>query len=120
MLGAGQTRTLRLHLPVADRLTVYADGVLADGQPIDLAVVSTAHCAGVAGPSPSPSPTPGGSTAAAGATVTDPHAAGTGGDPDRLAATGSAPLVPVIGLGAALLLAGSALLAASRRRPRIR
>ncbi len=118
MLGAGQTRTLRLHLPVADRLTVYADGVLADGQPIDLAVVSTAHCAGVA--EPSPSPTPGGSTAAAGATVTDPHAAGAGGDPDRLAATGSAPLVPVIGLGAALLLAGSALLAASRRRPRIR
>jgi hypothetical protein len=118
VLGAGETRTLRLRLPVAERLTVYADEVLADGHPIDLAVVSTAHCAGVA--EPSPSPTPGGSTAAAGATVTDPHAAGAGGDPDRLAATGSAPLVPVIGLGAALLLAGSALLAASRRRPRTR
>ena len=119
VLGAGEARTLRLHLPVAERLTVYADEVPADGYPVDLAVVSTTRCAG-ATVDPSTTPTP---TSASPATMAAAATPTTGGDRataagDGLAATGSAPLRPVIGLSAALLVAGLGLLAAARRRPR--
>ena len=100
VLGAGETRALRLHLPIAERLRVYADEVPADGSPIDLAVVSTARCA-AATSDPNTVPAPIGD-----ATDADP------------AASGSAPLVPIIGV-AALILAVALVLSGGfgTRRP---
>ena len=99
VLGAGETRALRLHLPIAERLRVYADEVPADGSPIDLAVVSTARCA-AATSDPNTVPAPIGD-----ATDADP-------------ASGSAPLVPIIGV-AALILAAALVLSGGfgTRRP---
>jgi len=99
VLGAGETRALRLHLPIAERLRVYADEVPADGSPIDLAVVSTARCA-AATSDPNTVPAPIGE-----ATDADP-------------ASGSAPLVPIIGV-AALILATALVLSGGfgTRRP---
>lgn len=131
VLGAGEARTLRLHLPVAERLTIHADEVPADGHPIDLAVVSTTRCAGAtAAPSTtitSQTPTSQTPTSQTPATPAAPAAAAAATTPgtgrtttagDDLAATGSMALMPVIGLSAALLVAGLGLLAAARRRPR--
>lgn len=123
VLGAGEARTLRLHLPVAERLTVSAEEVLAGGDPVDLAVVSTTRCAGAA-PDPSttspstaqPSRAP--ATRAGEAVAATPATGRTTLAGADLAATGSAPSRPVIGLGAVLLVAGSGLLVATRRRRR--
>ena len=46
VLGPGQTRSLRVHLPIRERLAVRVDDVLARGRSVEHAVVSTAHCAG--------------------------------------------------------------------------
>jgi hypothetical protein len=94
VLGAGETLTLRLHLPLAERLRVYADEVVAGNGPIDLAVVSTARCAGATG---DPRTTP---AAGAASDVSAGRADVVDADP---AAAGSAPLLPVIGVAALLL-----------------
>src|SRR6478736_1676533 len=46
VLGPGQARSLRVHLPIRERLAVRVDDVLARGRPVERAVVSTARCAG--------------------------------------------------------------------------
>ena len=84
---------------------MYADEVPADGSPIDLAVVSTAHCA-----------------AAASDPNTVPAPIGDATDAD-LAASGAAPLVPIIGVAAlilavALVLSGGSGTRRPLRRPR--
>jgi hypothetical protein len=95
VLGAGETLTLRLHLPIAERLTVYADEVVASGEPIDLAVVSTARCAAATG-HPRTSP------AAEGA-ASDVSGGGADVVDAGPAASGSAPMLPIIGVAALLL-----------------
>ena len=45
VVGPGETRSLRLHLPVSERVAVTVDDVLADGEPTERAVTSTARCA---------------------------------------------------------------------------
>ena len=49
VLGAGDTRALRLHLPIASRVAVTAPGLGEGGRPLDLAVTSTARCAAAPG-----------------------------------------------------------------------
>ncbi len=120
VVGAGETRSLRVHLPVSERVAVTVDDVLADGEPTDRAVTSTARCAAA----PPPNDTSAGpgvsfdagraarAEAAGGAVAAAAGADVAGGD-----ATGSAPW-PALGLGVLVGAAGLGLLVARRRRPR--
>ena len=48
VLGPGESRSLRLHLPIRELLAVTVDGVLPRGRSAVRAVTSTAHCAAAA------------------------------------------------------------------------
>jgi len=115
VLGPGQTRSLRVHLPIRERLAVRVDDVLARGRSVERAVVSTAHCAG-APPQPR---TP----AAAGRTGPGAVAAPGGAQADTAATTGPAakdsrpPLVLGFGMLAALVALGLVLTLRRRRVP---
>lgn len=118
VLGAGETLTLRLHLPIAERLTVYADEVVASGEPIDLAVVSTARCAAATG---YPRTTP--AAAAPAGAASDVSGGGADVVDAGPAASGSAPMLPIIGVAAlllavALVLSGGVGPGRPLRRPR--
>jgi hypothetical protein len=127
VVGAGETRSLRLHLPVREQVAVTTDDPSVQGGPTERAVTSTAHCAGVPPPSPGtapvgPGPTPdagtaAGEEAAAGAAAAQPDSARRATGAAREAAT--APGVPavVVVIGAGVVLGGFALgLLVMRRR----
>jgi hypothetical protein len=128
VLGAGETRALRLHLPLSERVVVTVDDVLADGASAERAVTSTARCA-EAPPSPDAG-TAAREEAAAGAVAPDLRAVAPDAvAPDRgarvpdavasdaVAATGSTPWL-AIGTCALLLAGGLGLLVSRHRRAR--
>ena len=138
VLGPGETRSLRLHLPIRTRLAVTVDDVLPEGEPVDRATVSTAHCAAalpIAGTATAGSPTTGAPAAAASeGTVGGQSAVGgrsaagrpaavtaseTGPDAASrqvLAATGSSPSSVVVAAGVLLTLVVGLVMAMRRRR----
>lgn len=129
VMGAGETRSLRLHLPVREQVAVTSDDPLADGEPTERAVTSTAHCAAVP---PSPSTAPSGSgagldagtaarqEAAAGAAAARVEAAagGAAGAREPAAAPGgrAGPAGAIVIGAVVLLLAVGLVLLGSRRR----
>lgn len=138
VLGGGETRSLRVHLPIRERLAVTVDDVLAGGGPTERAVTSTTRCA-VAPPAPTGSAA--GTVVAgdgiradeAGATApgADEAGADVAGADEAGAAAGyavdgregaTAGFAPWTAIGASVLLLAAALglLLAARRRPRTR
>lgn len=115
VLGPGQTRSLRVHLPIRERLAVWVDDVLARGRPVEQAVVSTARCAAVPAQPRAP--------AAEGGTEPGAVAAPFGAQADTAGTTGPAekdsrsPVLIGIGLLAALVAVGLVLTLRRRRGP---
>jgi hypothetical protein len=118
VLGPGETRSLRLHVPIRELLAVTVDDVLPRGRSVVRAVTSTAHCAALpaqagAATTGDPARAPEGSEAAlatagrGGPVVNEGHAAAAG------SATASAT---VVGARVLIVLAALALLVVMRRR----
>ena len=118
VLGPGESRSLRLHLPIRELLAVTVDGVLPRGRPAVRAVTSTAHCAAAAV-----------DASASGAVATADPAAARGGPAvaaaaGPVAASGGEPAADVaapasgavVGARVLIVLAALALLVVMRRR----
>jgi hypothetical protein len=118
VLGPGETRSLRLHVPIRELLAVTVDDVLPRGRSVVRAVTSTAHCAALAAGSGAPtadgrSAPPAGAAAVAAAGRGGPVVV-TGGD---AASAGSAPASgTVIGARVLIVLVALSLLVVARRR----
>ena len=119
VLGPGESRSLRLHLPIRELLAVTVDDVLPRGRSVVRAVTSTAHCAAAAADA----------VASTGAAVTTADPAAAGGGPAAaapVAASGSkvdtadAPpaSATVVGARVLVVLVALALLVVIRRRRR--
>jgi hypothetical protein len=115
VLDGGSSRTFRMRLARSDRLTVTADGVLADGLPGELAVVRTSRCPRQAAASGGTGGAGNGNGGSAQVRETPP----TSGPVGALSSTGGGGRVPwglAAATGAGLL--GLGLFVAARRRPR--
>jgi hypothetical protein len=114
VLEAGETRSLRLHLPISRRVAVTADEVAADGIPADLDALSTARCAVVAndGAPETPSVTP------APATSVPTGAALAGAAPESDQPAGGSPGGRPLGWAAAAVALVALLVVAARARRR--
>jgi len=118
VLGPGETRSLRLHVPIRELLAVTVDDGLPRGRSVVRAVTSTAHCAALPAESGAPgtgdrSAPRAGSAAVAAAGRGGPVVAN-GGD---AAAAGSAPASgTVIGARVLIVLVALSLLVVARRR----
>ncbi|MFL6167633.1 MAG: hypothetical protein ACJ710_15240 [Ornithinibacter sp.] len=116
VLDPGQTRSLRLHVPIRELLAVTVDDVLPRGRSVVRAVTSTAHCAatpvdsGAAVPTADPAAAPGGPAAVAAAGAV---AASRG---ERAAADATPASVTAVGVGVLVVLVALALLVVMRRR----
>ena len=108
VVGAGETQTLQLHLPIAQRLTVHADRVRDLGIPIDLASVSTTRCAAAAG-DPRATQVPA-------AAATDVSAGRGDVASPETTSSGTTPLFPFVAAGGLFLGVGLAVLVVARRR----
>jgi hypothetical protein len=116
VLGPGESRSLRLHLPIRELLAVTVDKVLPRGRSVVRAVTSTAHCAaapadaGAAVTTADPAPALGDSAArvAAGPGATSGGA--------RAAADEAPTSGTVVGARVLIVLVGLALLVLMRRR----
>ena len=116
VLGPGESRSLRLHVPIRQLLAATVDDVLPRGQSVVRAVTSTAQCAAIpAGPSAT---TNGDATASRGgpaAAAAGPAGPVAGGG--EVATAGSAPAsVMVVGARVLIVLVALGLLAVMRRR----
>ena len=116
VLGPGESRSLRLHLPIRELLAVTVDKVLPRGRSVVRAVTSTAHCAaapadaGAAVATADPAPARGGPAAGVAAGPGAPS----GGE---LAAADAAPASgTVVGARVLIVLVALALLVIVRRR----
>ena len=143
VVGPGETRSLRLHLPVSERVAVTVDDVLADGEPTERAVTSTARCAAAPSSEDGTSAGPGAAhdagaaareEAAAGTAAAAPEAAAGAAATPRKAAAGTADASgaadgpdlaatgpaagPVVGATVLLLAVGLGLIVSRRRRAR--
>ena len=118
VLGPGQTRSLRVHLPIRERLAVRVDDALARGRSVEHAVVSTAHCAGARAQPPTPAA---GGGAGPGAVAAPGRAqADTAGTTGPAAKDSRPPVVLGFGMLAALVALGLALTLRRRRVPATR
>lgn len=127
VVGAGETRSLRLHLPVREQVAVTTDDPSVQGGPTERAVTSTAHCAGVP-PSPGTAPAGPGSEPDAGTAAREEAAAGaaaaeleaarraTGAAREPASAPGGPAGTAAVVVGAVVLLVGCALGLLVRRR----
>ena len=118
VLGPGQTRSLRVHLPISERLAVRVDDVLARGRSVEHAVVSTARCAGV--PAQPPTPAAGAGTGPRAVAAPDPALADTVGTTGPAAKDSRPPVVLGVGMLAALVALGLVLRLRRRRVPATR
>ncbi len=119
VLGPGETRSLRLHVPIRELLAVTVDDVLPRGRSVVRAVTSTAHCAALAATADAattggPTPPRGGSPAALAAAGRGAPVVTSAGEP---AAAGSAPAsVTVVGARVLIVFVALGLLVVARRR----
>ena len=133
VLGPGESRSLRLHLPIRELLAVTVDGVLPRGRSAVRAVTSTAHCAaaavdsgvdasasaGAAVPRAGPAPARGGPAAAAVAGRVAASGGAVTASGGELDTTDAAPAsATAVGVRVLVVLVALALLVVLRRRRR--